>query len=125
MVGRKGSTYSLVIKNLCHSRLEIVLSVDGLDVMDGRPASTKKRGYIIKPGKTLTVKGFRTSDDAVAAFKFSSVSESYSNKRHGATRNVGVIGMAVFTEKGVDPWKWSKPAVRQRHQANAFAERAR
>lgn len=122
VVGRKGSTYSLVVKNLCHSALEVVLSVDGLDVMDGRPASFRKRGYIIQPGKTLAVKGFRTSESAVAAFKFSSVAGSYSNLRHGKTRNVGVIGMAVFTRKGVDPWKWSRSAVRRRHGASPFAE---
>lgn len=122
VVGRKGSNYSLVIKNLCHSRLEVILSVDGLDVMDGRPASFRKRGYIIHPGKTLIVKGFRTSESAVASFKFSSVSSSYSNLRHGKTRNVGVIGMAVFTQKGVDPWKWSRRAVQKRHNANPFAE---
>lgn len=122
VVGRKGGTYALVVKNLCHSRLELVLSVDGLDVMDGRAASLKKRGYIIQPGKTLTVKGFRKSESAVAAFKFSSMSDSYSSQRHGTTRNVGVIGMAVFTEKGVDPWKWSRAAIQQRHGATPFAE---
>ncbi|BDS06185.1 hypothetical protein NT6N_12250 [Oceaniferula spumae] len=122
VVGRKGSNYSLLVKNLSHSALEIVLSVDGLDVMDGRPASFGKRGYIIQPGKTLTVQGFRTSESAVASFKFSSVSGSYANQRHGKTRNVGVIGMAVFTRKGVDPWKWSRAAVGQRHGASPFAE---
>jgi len=122
VVGRKNSHYSLVVKNLCHSRLEIILSVDGLDVMDGKTAAYKKRGYIIQPGKTLTVEGFRTSESAVAAFKFSSVASSYSNQRHGQTRNVGVIGMAVFTEKGIDPWKWSRQAVNQRHVASPFAE---
>lgn len=122
VVGNKGANYTLVIKNICYSRLEVVLSVDGLDVMDGRNASFKKRGYIIRPGKTLIVKGFRTSESAVAAFKFSSVSRSYSNQLHGKTRNVGVIGMAVFTQKGVDPWKWSRKAVKQRHSASPFAE---
>ena len=120
--GRKGSNYSLVVKNICHSRLEVILSVDGLDVMDGRAASFGKRGYIIQPGKTLNIKGFRTSESAVASFKFSSVSSSYSNIKHGTTRNVGVIGMAVFTEKGIDPWKWSRSAIQQRHGASPFAE---
>lgn len=122
VVGRKGSNYSLVVKNKCHSALEVVLSVDGLDVMTGRAASYGKRGYIVRPGKTLEVKGFRTSESAVAAFKFSSVSGSYANMRHGKTRNVGVIGMAVFTRRGVDPWKWSRRAVDKRHGASPFAE---
>ena len=118
VTGTHGRSYSLVVKNLAESRLEIVLTVDGLDVMDGKTGSLKKRGYIVYPGKILEVKGFRRSTDAVAAFKFSTVSNSYSNQRHGNTRNVGVLGVAVFTEKGVNPWQ-ERVA---RSTARAFAE---
>ncbi|MGC6427629.1 MAG: hypothetical protein ACON5H_11630 [Akkermansiaceae bacterium] len=118
VTGTHGRTYSLLVKNLAESRLEIVLTVDGLDVMDGKTGSLKKRGYIVSPGKTLEVKGFRRSTDTVAAFKFSTVRDSYANQRHGDTRNVGVIGMAVFTEKGVNPWKEQVA----RRTARAFAE---
>lgn len=58
----------------------------------------------------------------MASFKFSSVAGSYSNLRHGSTRNVGVIGMAVFTEKGVSPWRWNEGEVDARKSAKAFAE---
>lgn len=122
VTGSKGKNYSLVVKNLTKSRLELVMSVDGLDVLDGKPASTKKRGYIIQPGKTLVVKGFRKSEDAVAAFKFASVNSSYTNLSGKGTRNVGVIGMAVFTQKGIDPWKYGAGEIRDRKNARAFAE---
>ena len=122
VIGSKGQNYSLVVKNVCNSRLEIVMSVDGLDVLDGQPASTSKRGYIIQPGQTLTVKGFRKSEDAVAAFKFSSMNSSYSNLSGEGTRNIGVIGMAVFTENGVDPWKYGVSEIHNRENARAFAE---
>ncbi len=119
--GKAGSSYSLVVKNACRSRVEVVLSVDGLDVIDGKPASFRKRGYIIGPGETLEVKGWRTGWDSVARFEFSSVADSYANRRHGETRNVGVIGVAVFGEKGVDPWKWMPGEVRTRQTASPFA----
>jgi len=122
VIGSKNQTYSLVVKNLSKSRLELVMSVDGLDVLDGKPATTKKRGYIIHPGKTLTVKGFRKSAAAVAAFKFASVNSSYTNLSGKGTRNIGVIGMAVFTEKGVAPWKYGTSELRNRTNARAFAE---
>ena len=120
--GSKGGRYKLVVKNRCKSRLELVLSVDGLDVMDGKTASFRKRGYIVDPGETLEVEGFRTSADAVAAFEFSGVGASYANLKHGDTRNVGVIGLAVFTEKGRDPWTWMPGEVEKRGSARAFAE---
>jgi hypothetical protein len=122
VAGSPDQSYRIVIKNRCKSMLEIVASVDGLDVMDGKTASFSKRGYLVDPGATLEIDGFRTSSDSVAAFKFSSVSNSYANLRHGDTRNVGVIGIAVFTRKGVNPWTWMPGEVQQRTQARAFAE---
>lgn len=119
--GSKGGSYSIVVKNRCKSALEIVASVDGLDVMDGKTASFSKRGYIIYPGETLEIDGFRKSQNKVAAFEFSGVSDSYANLRHGDTRNVGVIGIAVFTQKGVDPWRWSSSEVGRRNSASPFA----
>jgi hypothetical protein len=122
VVGKQDSNYSIVLKNRCKSRLEIVLSVDGLDVIDGKPASFSKRGYVIAPDETLEVKGWRTSPDTVARFKFSTVAGSYANLRHGDHRNVGVIGLAVFTEKGVDPWTWMPREVNDRLDADPFAK---
>ncbi len=122
VVGTKGRTYSLVVKNIAHSKLEVVLSVDGLDVLDGKFASIKKRGYIIAPGKTLVVKGFRKSEDAVAAFKFSTVRDSYSNLSNQGTRNIGVMGMAIYTQKGVSPWRYGAGEIKNRTGARAFAE---
>lgn len=119
--GKAGGTYSIVVKNRCKSRIQVVLSVDGLDVLDGKPASTMRPGYVISAGDTLEIKGFRTSYEAVAAFKFSSVSQSYANTRHGDTRNVGVIGLAAYLEKGTDPWKWMPKEIEQRSTANPFA----
>ncbi|MDA7683418.1 hypothetical protein N8570_01870, partial [Akkermansiaceae bacterium] len=105
-------------KNLSDARLEVVLTVDGLDVIDGKAGSTKKRGYIIGAGEILEVKGFRISHEKVATFRFSSVNSSYANLRHGRTRNVGVVGLALFTEKGKEPGT----EIRARQGARPFAE---
>ena len=121
VAGAADSTYSIQIKNRSRSTLEVVASVDGLDVMDGAAASYGKRGYLIEPGQTLDIDGFRTSHSKVAAFKFSSVANSYANLRHGDTRNVGVIGLAVFTQKGVNPWTWMPDEVNRRITAQPFA----
>lgn len=119
--GAHGGHYSIVIKNRCQCRVQVVASVDGLDVLDGKPASVRRPGYIIDPGQTLEIAGFRSSYDAVAAFQFSRVSESYANLRHRDTRNVGVIGIAVYTEKGYHPWTWMPHEVQTRQTATPFA----
>ncbi|HUF62175.1 MAG TPA: hypothetical protein VMN36_08885 [Verrucomicrobiales bacterium] len=104
VVGTPGSPYRVVLRNRTGNALELVVSVDGLDVIDGRTASYRKRGYLVDGGDTLEIAGFRTSMDEVAGFRFSSVSESYAAQRHGDTRNVGVIGVALFHEPGRAPW---------------------
>lgn len=119
--GRAGERYAIVLVNQSKARREVVVSVDGLDVLDGQPASLRKRGYILDPGQEYAVEGFRTGPDSVAAFRFGAVSESYTQQKHGTARNVGVIGVAVFDEQDreserrseADPFPrtWASPPV--------------
>src|SRR5690606_1238433 len=55
-------------------------------------------GYIINPYSNIVVKGFRESEDEVAAFKFVEKSKSYSTEMKGTTINNGVIGCMIFSE---------------------------
>jgi hypothetical protein len=121
VVGEAGRRYSIVVHNRSELRLEVVLSVDGLDVINGRPASFGKRGYLIDPHRQLVVEGFRQSTEAVAAFRFGSVRESYAHQKYGDTRNVGVIGIAIFNERGTNPW--TDREVKKRLKAEPFPGR--
>jgi hypothetical protein len=101
LVGESGQRYSLRVENRTGQRFELVASVDGLDVVDGQLASPAKRGYIVGPHGRLVIEGFRRSLSEVAAFRFGSVRDSYA-AQSGAQgdRNVGVIGVALFAERG-------------------------
>src|SRR6266542_3007118 len=69
-----GDRYHIRISNPTSRRVEAVVSVDGLDAIDGRTASYQdKRGYVIGPYGDITIEGFRTSLDQVATFRFFSV----------------------------------------------------
>jgi hypothetical protein len=120
IVGEAGRRYSIVLHNNTDHRLEVVLSVDGLDVMDGKAASFDKRGYILDARADLEVDGFRQSTDTVAAFRFGSVRGSYAGQKYGETRNVGVIGVALFHERGTAEPVWSNDEIRRRRNANPF-----
>jgi hypothetical protein len=99
VLGTIGERYRVRIVNPTARRVEAVVSVDGLDAIDGRTASyDDKRGYVLAPYGEITVDGFRTSADQVATFRFSSVRDSYA-ARKGQDRNVGVIGVAFFPER--------------------------
>jgi hypothetical protein len=98
VLGALGQRYLVRVRNGSARRAEVVVSVDGRDVLDGGPSATRKRGYLVEPYGTVEIDGFRLSDAAVAAFRFSSVSRSYAGKM-GDARDVGVIGVAVFPER--------------------------
>ena len=119
VIGRAGQRYNIQITNHTAGRYELVASVDGLDVIDGRGGSFARRGYIVQPSSTLTIEGFRTSDDTVAAFRFSSVRDSYAG-RTGDGRNVGVIGLAFFSEQGS---AWTTDEIGARETADPFPDR--
>jgi hypothetical protein len=99
VVGQAGERYSIVLTNRTSHRFESVVTVDGLDVINGKPGTTENRGYVLLPFATLEIDGFRQSTSAVAAFRFSAVADSYAAQT-GSARNVGVIGVALFAERG-------------------------
>jgi hypothetical protein len=97
-LGSQGLAYRIGIENNANERFEAVASVDGLDVMDGSEAGFDQRGYIVEPFTSMVVEGWRTSEDTVAAFRFSELEDSYA-ERTGRARNVGVVGVAFFREE--------------------------
>lgn len=108
VMGTMGQRYRIRISNPTSQRVEAVVSVDGLDAIDGLTATTSKRGYIVPAFGSVTIDGFRTSMSSVAAFRFSSVSESFAG-RIGQDRNVGVVGVAIFREKVEEPIEIARP----------------
>lgn len=96
--GQRGECYALEYRNFSRTQtFEIVATVDGLDVINGQPGSLKNRGYVLRPGERVQIKGFRKSGSEVAAFRFSDPADAYvANSRAGSIGNVGVIGTAIF-----------------------------
>lgn len=119
VIGEDGQRYRIVVRNGTTARFEVVASVDGLDVIDGHPADPNRRGYIVDPHGVLVIDGFRTSDEAVAAFRFGAVADSYAAQSSG-DRNVGVIGLAIFAERGAT---WTPAELGRRDSADPFPDR--
>lgn len=96
--GREGTRFSLRMKNNSGQRVLFVPTIDGLSIMDGKEGSFDSRGYIVNAYDATTIEGWRTSDEEVAEFFFSSPKGSYA-KKISKGNNLGVIGCAVFKEK--------------------------
>ncbi|HMJ10798.1 MAG TPA: hypothetical protein VK524_05295 [Polyangiaceae bacterium] len=105
VLGEPGDRYTIRIHNPTARRVEAVVSVDGRDAISGSMADfTRDRGYVIPAFGSVTVDGFRTSLDSVAAFRFTDAQHSYS-ARMGTAENVGVIGLAIFPERQLEKAK--------------------
>jgi hypothetical protein len=98
VVGRPGNEYQVIVRNRLGEDVLAVVSVDGLNVMNGQAANPRQAGYIMGPGSRLDVTGWRKTMDEVAAFYFTQLADSYAG-RTGRPDNVGVIGVALFQRK--------------------------
>jgi hypothetical protein len=98
--GRQGSNYEIELRNHTLARVQAILSVDGLSVIDGQKAGANSRSYLIEPGVPLRIPGWLINEQNAAKFAFAGKQDSYASQiSDGQTRNIGVIGVLVYTEK--------------------------
>jgi hypothetical protein len=99
IAGSEGQRYNLRLHNHSPGRVEVVVTVDGRDVISGQLGDyVKQRGYVLDPFESLVIEGYRQSFDSVAAFRFADLADSYS-ARLGTPVHVGLIGVAAFAER--------------------------
>lgn len=91
--------YAIRLTNRSWGRRLCVLSVDGLNAIDGTDAGFDGPGYVLASWQTVNIKGWRRSDSEVASFRFNPVGEGYAEKTGRGAKNTGRIGVAVFEEK--------------------------
>ena len=97
--GMPGHRYAVRLSNRSGQRVLAVLSVDGVNAVSGETASPQQTGYVLEPYQSTEIAGWRKDLSQIAAFEFTALSNSYA-ARTGRPNDVGVIGVAVFREKG-------------------------
>lgn len=98
VAGTPGHRYSVRLSNRSGGRVLAVLSVDGVNAVSGETASPEQSGYVLDAWESTEISGWRKTLDEVAQFNFTALPNSYA-ARTGRPANVGVIGVAVFTER--------------------------
>jgi hypothetical protein len=96
-VPRLGAEYEIRVNNHGPRRITAIVSVDGLSVIKGQPASEQHPGYLVSPGDHIVIKGWRRDRNTVAAFTFEEREKSHAY-RMGHPENIGVIGLVAFEE---------------------------
>ncbi len=98
IAGVPGHRYGVQLRNRSGERVLAVLSVDGVNAVSGKTASTDQDGYVLGAYQTTQIDGWRKSMSEIAEFNFTALGNSYA-ARTGRPDSVGVIGVAVFREK--------------------------
>jgi len=111
VAGQPGARYAIEIRNRIGERLLAVTSVDGVNVLSGATAAWDQAGYVFGPAERYQITGWRKSDAIVAAFTFTDSPNSYA-ERTGRPANVGVIGVALFRERQLQP-AFAPPTIGQ------------
>ena len=102
VAGTPGAKYSVSVANASGGRVLAVMSVDGVNVLNGDTAGVEQPGYVFNAYQRYDVNGWRKSNHEIAAFEFVASPASYA-ERTGRPANVGVIGVALFTERVYQP----------------------
>lgn len=110
--GRRGEKYIIRLHNRAPHRTEVVICVDGRDVIDGEPCDLGKRGYVVNPWSYIDIDGYRLSMTEVATFRFGDVVDSYAY-RMAQPHNIGIIHAAWFPEK-IYRYKPLRPLIREK-----------
>ena len=95
----KGDQYSIVVRNRLDRRVGIVVAVDGRNIISGKKSWLKsdERMYILEPYGQGEFKGWRTGEDRVNRFYFTSAADSYAAAFNDESA-MGVIAVAVYPE---------------------------
>ena len=122
VAGRPGANYAVRVRSLEDRRIMAVVSVDGVNAVNGKTASSRaENGYVLDAADSYDVTGWRKSNESVAAFYFSQSDMSYAS-RTGRPKDVGVIGVALYREKLPEPVAYEGPVYESASSARATAE---
>ncbi len=99
--GRDGSEFEIELSNDSNRDIEAIVSVDGLSIIDGKPAGSKSMGYIISAKSSVKIPGWKLQGNSSAAkFVFSGKQGgSYAEQSGQGRSNLGVIGLMAFSRK--------------------------
>lgn len=97
--------FEIRFKNNSWNKVQIKLSIDGTDILTGKPADTEisKDMWVVNGNSTLSLKAWPETSNGGAAFVFTSAEKSVALHTHGDLSNRGIIAAAIFIEGYVEP----------------------
>ena len=109
--------FEIRFTNKTWQKVQVKISLDGTDVLTGKPADTltSKDMWVVNGYGTLALKAWPEDNNGGAGFVFTSANNSVAVHTHGDLSSRGIIAAAVFTEGHVEPIKLTPPPVEHHH----------
>ena len=110
----KNEPFEILFTNHTAEKVQCRISMDGLDILTGEPASTTSTGkmWLVNRYGTLRLKAWPETTSGGAQFVFTSAEKSVALHTSGDLSNRGIIACAVYRE-GYKPYYYSNNAYYQ------------
>lgn len=104
-----GRNYSVVLRNNSARRIGVLLTVDGLNVVNGETTrlASDEPMYVLDAWESATIRGWRTSMNEVRRFVFVDEKRSYASRTGQANSDMGWIRVLAFREQQPVAWHWN------------------
>jgi len=117
-----GRNYSVVLRNNSGRRIGVLLTVDGLNVVNGEVTrlANNEPMYVLGPWESATIRGWRSSMDEIRRFVFVDEKRSYASRTGQANSDMGWIRVLAFREQQPVAYFWNgvrKPESDDRDRA--------
>ena len=118
----KGRNYGIRLTNQTSERVGVLLTVDGLNVINGNLSSQSRHEpmYVLDPWESTVIQGWRSSLDEVRRFVFVDEQRSYAERTGQGNGDLGWLRVTTFRE--VNGWQRFKPQTRR--ESDEFKQRA-
>lgn len=101
-----GSEYTLLLKNLNSRKAQVTISIDGIDVLDGKH-------LLIDPNSDMEFEGFLKGNTAYKKFRFINKTQQISDYR-GDKIDDGIVRVEFVFEKGIPYSHWDNFEITKR-----------
>lgn len=104
--------FEIRFRNNTSSRVQVKLTMDGTDILTGKPASTEvsKDMWLVEANSSISLKAWPETSNGGAAFVFTSAKNSVAAHTHGDMSSRGIIAAAVYVEGYKEPERFYKSA---------------
>jgi len=119
----RGRNYSLAVTNNTGDRVGVLISVDGLNVVNGERSSLAgtEPMYVLGPYERTVIRGWRTSLRDVRRFVFVDEQRSYAERTGQSNGDLGWIRVLSFREQR--PQVWIDPRFRDENESLPYGAR--